>query len=65
MELEEYRKKYLLSYEKLAFKIGMTQNKTYRICQDTLCIKLNDAYLITNKTKGEVTLADLAPEDCG
>jgi len=64
MTLEEYRTKYLLTYEKLADKLGFSVNKTFRICKDQECIKLMDAHRVEKRTRGEVTIYDLAPEDC-
>ncbi len=64
MQLNDYRKKYIMTYADLAMRLGFTLNKTYRICQDSECIKLMDAYRIVKTTKGEVFLSDLSPEDC-
>ena len=65
MMLEEYRKKHHLTYEKLADQLGFSVNKTFRICKDQECVKLIDARIIEKKTSGEVTIYDLAPDDCG
>ena len=60
MKLNNYRELNKLSYKKLAERLGFTENKVYRICNDPeLCVKLIDAHRIVQVTKGEVEYCDL------
>ena len=65
MKLNKWRKEKSLSYEDLARLLGMTNSKTYRLCTDkNLCIKLQDAHVIVQKTSGEIGFEDLLLGDC-
>lgn len=65
MRLEEYRSQEKLSYENLGRFLGMTTNKTYRLCKNDTCVKLQDAHRIVKKTKGQVDYPDMLTEgDC-
>lgn len=65
MKLEEYRINNGLTYKSLGEELGMTENKTYRLCTDpTLCVKLQDAVQIVKVTENRVSLEDLLSGDC-
>lgn len=63
MTLQQYREEQSLSYKKLSELLSFTENKTYRICNDSeLCIKLIDAHNIVKMTEGMVGYDDLLGE---
>jgi len=64
MKLETYRKTHNLSYEQLADLLGLTTNKVFRLCKQSACCKLVDAYKIVQATRGEVSFGDLLPDEC-
>lgn len=59
MSINDYRASENLTYKNLAERLGMTENKVYRICQSSNCIKLADAHRIVHETKGKVSYEDL------
>lgn len=65
MKLDEWRRKENLSYENLGRLLGMTTSKTFRIINRDPCIKLRDANIIVQVTKGKVGFEDLLTQgDC-
>lgn len=64
MRLEDFRILKEFSYQELSQLLGLSEQKTYRICIDKKCVKLADAHKIQRATRGMVDMVDLLPEDC-
>ena len=65
MRISDWKEKEGLNYEELGRRLGLSTNKVFRLCKESICIKLIDAHQIVEATNGEIDLLSFLLEgDC-